>query len=441
MARSATADLEARVAALAARLPRVRRLVVGFSGGPDSTALLLTAARGSGPWCVEALHVDHSLSPESGAWAEHCAQVSAALEVEFVSRQVRVVRAGDGEEAAARRARFAAFEAHLDSETLLLLAQHREDQAETFLQRALRGSGPAGLGAMTPLRSLGAGWLGRPFLDVPREALAQEVRAAGLPTIDDPMNDDLRLERGHLRRRVLPELRERRQGLDAALARTAELCRESGEMLDWFADRELACRLEDGGRRFSLAGFAQLPDGVQRLVLRAWLAALGQRAIPRVRLEAFRKQLGARPDAAVALELDGLWLRRYRDELFATDALAVPTGWSQVWRGPHLELPADCGALEWRHLEDGGLMDPGIEPVVRFRDGGERLPLPDGRGHRTLKALLQARGVPPWERLRLPLLEHEGELMAVPGVFASPRWEALLAARCCQLRLVRPVRT
>ncbi|MDW8479170.1 MAG: tRNA lysidine(34) synthetase TilS [Xanthomonadales bacterium] len=186
-------------------------LAVGFSGGPDSTALLAVAAglpeaRARG---LRALHVDHGLHPQSRDWARHCERVAARLGLRCAVLGVAVRPGGSGLEAAARRARYEALAAALGAGEWLLTAHHAEDQAETVLLRLLRGAPPPLLAGMPPRRPLGRGFLARPLLALPRSALAAALAASGLPALADPANLDRRLDRGWLRSRVIPALAER----------------------------------------------------------------------------------------------------------------------------------------------------------------------------------------------------------------------------------------
>src|SRR5687768_16985497 len=124
---------------------------VGYSGGLDSSVLLhafaqLPGARARG---LRALHVDHGLHPDSPRWAAHCTATCAALDVplQVLQVEVRDIEAL-GLEAAARQARYAAFASQQAPGTLLALAQHRDDQAETLLLRLLHGAGHEGLAGM-----------------------------------------------------------------------------------------------------------------------------------------------------------------------------------------------------------------------------------------------------------------------------------------------------
>jgi tRNA(Ile)-lysidine synthase len=156
-----------------------RAVLVGLSGGLDSVVLLhLLAAqpsiRAAG---LRAIHVHHGLQAAAGEWAAHCHALCDALGVPFQVMKVEVVRdAGGGLEAAAREARRAAFADALRDDEVLALAHHRDDQAETFLLRALRASGPDGLAAMQPWQRFATGWLWRPLLGVPRTQLLAHAR-------------------------------------------------------------------------------------------------------------------------------------------------------------------------------------------------------------------------------------------------------------------------
>jgi tRNA(Ile)-lysidine synthase len=194
-------------------------VVVAFSGGPDSTALLWGLAR-LGRFDLVAAHLDHALDPGSAARAAGAARLAAALGVPLVAarRPVRPLAdpsgRRDGIEAAARRARYELLEEVRESARArwVATAHHRDDQAETVLLRMLFGSGLAGLAGMRPI----SGAVVRPLLSLPRAALAAALAAADLPAadllgaglaaMDDPTNRDLTRPRNHIRHRVLPAL-------------------------------------------------------------------------------------------------------------------------------------------------------------------------------------------------------------------------------------------
>ena len=410
-----------------------RPLLLGLSGGLDSTALLhrLATAAHDG---LRAIHVHHGLHPEADAWASHCRFLCAALDVRLDIVRVDVDRnAGRGIEAAARDARRVAFAATLGDGEVLVLAHHRDDQAETFLLRALRGSGVDGLAAMRPWCDFARGWLWRPLLGMPRSQLQDYAALHALSWIEDPSNLDMALDRNFLRHQVLPLLRSRWPAADAAFARSADLARQAGGLLDVEDERALEALRRGHAGAIDIAALRGLPASQQSRVLRRWVASLGLPPLPAQGIEQIRNALfDARDDGNAEFAWAGAWVRRWRGALHAGRARPpLPPDWRAEWSGrTPLPLPGG-GTLRLVGAE-------GFEhPVVAIaRSGGERIALP-GRAHtHAIKHVLQDMDVPPWRRSRVPLLvDREGHVMAAGDVVASGAFKAWLDARGARLAL------
>lgn len=410
-----------------------RPVLAAFSGGLDSTVLLhWLAAHPAMHGGLRAIHVDHGLHPDSAAWAAHCIEVCAALGVALEVVRVEVARdGGSGPEAAARNARHAAFFAALREGEALALAHHADDQAETFLLRALRASGPDGLAAMRAWRAYGRGWLWRPLLATSREALLAHARAQALRWIEDPSNNDPAFDRNYLRREVMPRLHARWPQAVAAFAASARLAGEAADLLDAEDARLLASLQRDGAGTLDAAGLLALPAARRARVLRRWIAALGLPPLPAngvARIE--RELLHARPDAEAAFAWNGVVVRRWREALHAAAERApLPGDWEATWDGrAPLVLPG--GGL----LRLDGAHGFAAPLRARARRGGERIVLPGRNHHHALKHVLQDLGMPPWERERLPLLEDAaGELLAVGDRAVAAPLQAWLDARGARL--------
>ncbi|WP_369976001.1 tRNA lysidine(34) synthetase TilS [Xanthomonas bundabergensis] len=434
-------------AALPAAAPAA--VLVGLSGGLDSSVLLHALAqqphyRRAG---LRAVHVHHGLHADADAWADHCAAACAALSIPLQVRRVQVPRdSGHGLEAAARQARRAAFAQVLAAGEWLALAQHRDDQAETFLLRALRASGPDGLAAMQPLRDFARGRLWRPLLALPRSALQAYAQRRALRWIEDPSNADPGFDRNFLRLQLLPLLRQRWPQADAALARSAQLCGEAGAMLDDGDQAALRALRDgdgdgdgdgddgDGDTPLPLPRLRALPAPRRARVLRRWVAQAGLPPLPAAGLAAIeRSLLHARADAFAQFAWHGATLRCWRDALYAErDPPPLPADWQAQWDGrTPLALP-DGRCL--RLLADASLgFDAPL--LVRWRQGGERILLP-GRVHsQALKQVLQAAAIPPWQRARLPLLHDAAQLLAAGERILAAPLHAWLQAHHARLAL------
>ncbi|WP_019592658.1 tRNA lysidine(34) synthetase TilS [Thioalkalivibrio sp. ALRh] len=388
--------------------PDFASLRVALSGGRDSSVLLHALAR-LRPQGLEAWHVNHGLRPDADAQAAFCVRVAEALDVALTVRKVTVLDdASEGPEAAARRSRYTALREGLGGRDLILTAQHADDQAETFLLAALRGSGPEGLQGMRVLRREGDTWLGRPLLEVPGEAIADYAEAAGLGWYDDPSNDDTRFDRNFLRREILPRLAERFP-VHASLARSARWQREAVDRLESLEDE----RIPDEAS-LELASLAELDRPARRARLRAWLRAQGLRPPGHARLEEFCRQLEVHaPDRNPELRWADGWMGVYRGTICAEapDAKSAVPGDVIPWPPGHARLTLPDG----RVLERAALVALGVDAQealeVGFRRGGETVVTPAGR--RPLKKRLQERGIPPWEREHLPLVRRRSDGLVV----------------------------
>jgi tRNA(Ile)-lysidine synthase len=410
-------------------------LWVGLSGGLDSTVLLHVLAqhapaRASG---LRALHVHHGLHADADAWAAHCTRICAALGIELTVVQVDVARdRGAGLEAAAREARYAAFAATLADGDVLALGHHRDDQAETFLLRAVRASGPGGLGAMRRWRALGSARLWRPWLDTARADLLAHARAHELAWIDDPSNADVAIDRNFLRERVLPLLRERWPRVDAAFARSARLHADADELLADGDALALAQVRTPDPASLSVRALQQLAPARRARVLRRWIAEARLPPLPGSGVERIEQDLlTARADAEARFAWHDVAVVRWRDLLHVGREHGIlPGEWRQSWDGRHaVTLPN--GAT----LRLVGADALPAQCVLHARRGGERITLPGRHHSHRLKHVLQDLGVPPWHRTQLPLLADgaDGALLAAGDLAYSATFATWLRERDARL--------
>ncbi len=417
---------------LEARLSPAARLCVGVSGGRDSLVLLhaLAGLRASG-FVLSAVHVDHGLSANAARWASFCADFCGRCAVPLEIVRVEVPRASaEGLEAAARRARYAVFAGR--AADWLALAHHRDDQAETVLFRLLRGAGVSGAAGMPAERSQGSGpRLLRPLLEVPGSLLARYAEEHSLAWIEDESNADLRFRRNHLRRAVMPRIAEQFPGAAQALARSGQHFAEAAGLLEELAHADRAATAA-ACERIDLARFNALSRPRARNLLRYELRSAGFHAPEARWLDEALRQLatvGAASETCVATP-DGE-IHAYRGELYVVRQRAAIPVVSVPWRG-EAALPWGDGQVSFRPTVGEGVSQRLLASAaicLRPRQGGERLQPDPRRPTRVLRKLLQEGGVPPWERLRLPLLWCGESLVWVAGIgvdaaFACPPDEA-----------------
>ncbi len=350
-------------------------LAVAVSGGVDSMVLMhILVELGQRPVVVT---LDHGIRPESAEEVRSVAREAAALGLRCVQGRLEVAP-GPDLAARARAARYAFLDAR--PEPTIALAHHRDDQAETVLDRLARGAGAGGLAGMAWRR----GSYVRPLLEEPRAALEAWARGRGVRWVEDPSN--VKGARGALRYTVLPALEAVRPGAAACVARSAALLAEDEALLRSLAGALLAA---DG---VDLARFREAPDPLRRRALLGLvLRTRGERdGIASAQIQA---ALGlTRPGAA--LDLPGGW--RLAADAARLRCLPPPPG------------PARLEVGTW------GLWEISSSEVVTVRPPrqGERI------GGRRLVDRLRAAGVPPSLRPYQPVIELTDALW-VPGVVSE----------------------
>ena len=393
-----------------ARTAPGRIVWVALSGGLDSSLLLTLAVvacqRHSRP--LKALHVHHGLQQAADAFEAHCRQLCAHLGVPLVVERVQVeLDSGLGLEGAARQARYAAFARHVASGETLWLAQHRDDQAETFLLAALRGSGVRGLAAMPAKRVWQGVHLERPLLACSRPMLETAAGQLDLEWVEDPTNIDESLERNFLRCRVLPLLESRWPHAAEALARSAAHAAATDAVTDELAALDLSA-LGGDPACLPVALLMGLSVARQRLLVRYACQQLALPTPPERRLATLLEQLEARRDAQVRVVWNTAEARIWRDRLYLlSNQPGVPARWQIEWNGQSLVT------TPWGRV--GITLEPqgGSAATLRLtgRQGGERLHVAR-RGTRDLKRLLQEADLPPWVRERVVVAWHQDEPVA-----------------------------
>lgn len=245
---------------------------VGYSGGADSTALLLASAA-RWPGQVEAFHVHHGLQAAADDFERHCAAACRQFDVPLRVLRVDARHAvGESPEDAARRARYIAFEALAADPSrraisAVALAQHADDQVETVLLALSRGAGLAGLAAMPAAMQRGSLRYHRPLLGVPGAALRAWLAEREVQWIEDQSNTDIRFVRNRIRAELLPKLEATFPQFRATFARSARHAAQAQALLTELAEQDLAAV----GDPPAIHALQRLSRARQANMLRHWL--------------------------------------------------------------------------------------------------------------------------------------------------------------------------
>ncbi|APW48400.1 tRNA lysidine(34) synthetase TilS [Rhodoferax antarcticus] len=296
-----TQSLAQAMAAFAPELP----LAVGYSGGADSTALLLACVQ-KWPGQVSAVHVHHGLQDAADDFEAHCQRVCAALDVSLTVQKMDASHApGQSPEDAARRARYKAFEALalMDKAQVAIksiaIAHHADDQIETLLLALSRGAGLPGLSAM-PQRWTRAGLrYYRPLLRVSGADIRRWLAEQDAAFVTDPSNVDERYTRNRIRAQVLPALAQCFPHFRDTFARCSAHAAQAQAILLEVAQQDLA--LVGVPPRIKLLQALSQPRLAN--VLRHWLHSCHQATPSAAQLDELMRQIAACQTRGHALHL------------------------------------------------------------------------------------------------------------------------------------------
>lgn len=426
------------------RLSHFNQLIVGFSGGLDSTVLLHVLA--SHPFLLPkliAVHVNHGISMHSLHWQRDCERFCQHLGINLITQTVHFDRSANLEERA-RIARYEVFSSLMTEQDCLVLGHHLDDQAETLLLQLFRGAGIDGLAAMTEFGHLELGKIARPFLHHSRKQLEHYAVLQQLTWSEDESNQDINYSRNYLRHQIMPLLRKKWPGVEGNIARTATHCQQAKKNLDALATYDVSCpkikSLEENrtcttfrglpavnGQQTSIKNslFIGLLKGLEfervSNILRVWLrnnhvqlpaTATFHRLIDEVIL--------ANASAIPEVSWGEIIIRRYQEHLYLDrkNIDNFPGGMVQWSEFPSPLILQDTGiSLLAKKAKQGLVIPKGAQISVRFRQGGEKF---YWHGQtKNLKKLLQEWGVPPWLRERIPLVYFNEQLAAVIGYAVS----------------------
>ena len=440
-------SFQSSLEAILSRFPAKVPFAVAYSGGADSTALLILAHRYAKQEnrCLYAFHIHHGISPDADQWMSHCHSTCDALGVTFGAQKVHVNGASDGIEADARTKRYRALGrlARAHGVSLILTAHHLDDQCETILLQLFRGTFLAGLTGMDPCVVLPyqAGktdiYLGRPLLSVTKRDLEDFLSASGIPFVEDASNRDTSYRRNALRHCVMPLIGASFPGFEKHLAGTGRTVASALKLLDMLAAEDLAGCI-DGNQALDMVVVRCLSDERIENLLRYWLKVNQIRIRSSAWFFELKRQLmSVNHDVKTVLAMDGKVIRKYRDkvkmerqEKREPPQQALDFNWNGE---PSIEFRTWYGILTFELGETGFDVDWFRGRIFSLRpyQGSARLVL-QGRPSKDLKSLYQEAGISGQDRRFLPSIWWEDEPIFAAGIGQSAKW-AGKSGKCVQL--------
>ena len=423
------------------------RVIVAFSGGADSMALLdILANLPDFPLELVPAHLNHCLRGDESDGDELFARSVAekyALQLEISRLDVAALAQEKGLslEEAGREARrnFFLELARKHSATAVALGHHSDDQAETVLMRLVRGAAGSGLTGMCPKKT-GTVFV-RPLLCLERSVIETYLRKGALLWREDSSNSDTKFLRNRIRHELLPLLRSYNPGIAELLNQTAQALAADEELLDAVTDRAFSSMVLSAAAevRINLAMLQNEPQALRKRLYRKALAELKgdlKRISAKHLADIDRLALGAKGSGKLSLPVGVVAVKEY-DTMIMTAAskeLAPEFGEISVDRCGSYSLPF-CSRLSVERLDalpsdrqetgkDAIFIDLKQFPfpwTIRCFCEGDRFTPFGMKGRKKLKDLFIDRKIPLADRKQIPLLLCRDEIVWVCGVQLSEK--------------------
>lgn len=388
-----------------------RRLFVAFSGGLDSSVLLHLLVSGKLTYPIIPWHINHGLQDAAEQMEGFCLAQASKYNLECRVDRLEMQANQSNLEATARHQRYAIFEQELGAQDCIVTAHHADDQVETFLLNAFRGSGSAGLRGIARAKDLGKGKLIRPLLDFSRDDLVQYASQHQLEWCDDPSNDSARFDRNYLRQSVIPAIKQRWPQFCRSLSTVTDIQVETQGLLEDLAtiDYSNSVRSAAGMSFLDLATMQGLTPARQKNLIRQWVNIQNYAALPAARLLELTRQLSAGTDSKVQISMPAYSIRMYDKGLYLVPQSEAPL--LQVeYQFKHSELiTIDAIDSSWSRnqvFELLGIGDHGQHLSLKFSE------IDKADKHR-LKRLFQKYRIPPWKRASTPIVYLDGKLVGL----------------------------
>ncbi|KAF1022842.1 MAG: tRNA(Ile)-lysidine synthase [Acinetobacter bereziniae] len=386
------------------------------------------------PHQVRAIYVNHQLQTASDDWADFVAQQCTTLQIPYILQTVQV--AEGNLENQARQARYDAYLQHLQTNEVLVLAHHQQDQAETLILRLLSGAGVAGLSAMQAVDYREQLTIWRPLLETSREQICQWVEQLKIAYINDPTNLDTHYDRAWCRHELWHILQSRYPKMQQAVARTSYLMQDANEILNEVLQQDLIfC---GDAERLDLIKLKQLSLARQRQLLSTWMKGeeLYRPAFEMV-LRLQDEVIESKTDAQAALHWNHFYYLRYQNHLYRVEqkqylaAKSAPLLPEQELQFQlHQQLQFTSGVFQVERFKIGlsyALFDRKL--TLKPRLGGEKIHLYGRMGTWPLKKAIQEAHIFPWKRHTIQILSVDNVML---GVF-TPNGFWLAQSEYCEV--------
>lgn len=416
------------------------RVLVAFSGGMDSVALLLLLQELKETWnlSVAAAHLNHSLREEADADEDFCRAFCEERGIPFYARKLDVLSYSKENklsfEMAGRNLRYAFFVEIMDTfgYEKCATAHHLDDQVETVLLNLLRGTGLKGLTGISPRRDRYI----RPLLPFRKSELEGYLKEQGVSYRHDHTNDEVEYQRNRLRNEVLPYLEAHFQGdIPTGVYRMSKLLLEDLAFIEDEVQKASEKYLRNTENQVRLSKEVHhLPYAISsRLLMKAVSEVKGnlqnvEEVHIRDLLSLFGKETGKRLDIKEGVQgrndygdllIEMKKVQTEREENMLHEVLTIPGTYSILGEKITLRYIRREEMKKDKRLRffNGDLIEG--EVILRHKEEGDRMRPFGMNGYRKLKNILIDKKISREDREKLLVFQYERDIIYIGHMMIS----------------------
>lgn len=399
-------------------------LIVGLSGGADSTLALLASLKLQEldpVFKVAAVHCIHGLDADDPVWLKHNKELCKKLGVPLSTPRLNIVYGpGISKEEASRKERYEKLLKKLPKNGYLVLGHQADDVAEGVLLALKRGSGPLGLSGMQELTVDKRGKILRPLLSLHKAQIEEILKALDIPYVYDVSNSYLYFERNFIRHKVMPLIEKRFPAFASTAVRSARLCAIEHDLCERYVSKVQDRYIDEKALIFNPMDLHLDDKPLFLCLIRRFLSLVLERPPELALCEQAIKMIYLNPDQEAQLKVGDHALRCYEGRLYLLSKLEYPKErTAQIYMqkplllGDFVYVLCRCSAKSLAHLKSPFTLHFNVPRSFKLQGYQDTV-------RRSLKKLYQNSHVPYWMRPAVPVVTYGGIALAAGELSLKP---------------------
>lgn len=379
-------------------------IVIGYSGGVDSS-VLLNICKDIEDIPVIAIYINHNIHHDSIDWQKHCQDVCNSYDIKFISHCLGQSPKGESFEAWASSQRMNFFQRIMQQypNPLLLLGHHQDDQAETFLIQAMRGSGLAGLAGIPYYKKLDYGAVLRPLIDYKKTDIEAFAKTNNLSHIYDDSNKDNKYRRNLIRNEVIPILQQINPNISGTISRSANICAQSNSILNKLLTEKLDSILQN--KNIVISKLKKLDSDIQKSLIHFWFKQITNQSLKSKQVKDVHNAIKGLASTGWSIEINKQYkiCIQYNQLLIKhnnTFNSSANIQQIQLWLKENLNYEIDFNSL-----------------IIRDRKPSDKCKYPGRNKPNKLKIIFQELKIPADERAKIKIIEQNSQIIAIYPFF------------------------